>query len=283
MGTDRRQNISARSTGPSMPIRMAVGIAFVDVGSARSSAGSIRRPSDPNSTTRKSAAPGFAFVPAAVAQDDEAVAVRGFLQRPRARDRRDVLALLDRVQEDIANGAVERVDALDEDHEIGTAELAKEAGREQRDLVAGLELPLVLELALFRPRREEERQDQDRNEERGGKPEYRPQPSGEPLARGKPDDHLAVAVPAGEREQHGDEDRDRQQNVEIEQRVEAQQRQDALRRDDATGRAGQQAEHQVGEQDREENEEQAQGRRRHLAHEAASENHDAGRILTFLA
>ena len=52
IGTDSRQNISAFSTAPPIAMSADVGIALVDVGSARNSAGSIRRPSDPNSMTR---------------------------------------------------------------------------------------------------------------------------------------------------------------------------------------------------------------------------------------
>jgi len=50
----------------------------------------------------------------------------------------------------------------------------------------------------------------------------------------------------------------------------------------AAGGPRQQAQHQVGEQDAEQDEEQADCRRRELAHETAPKNHDAGRILTFL-
>ena len=66
--------------------------------------------------------------------------------------------------------AVERVDALDEDDQVGAAELAEEPGRQQRDLVARLELALVFELALLGPRRQEQRQHDDRDEERRREP-----------------------------------------------------------------------------------------------------------------
>ena len=176
-----------------------------------------------------------------------------------------------------------RVDALDENDELGAAELAEKPRREQRDLVAGLELALVLEPALLGPRRQVQREHEDRGEERERKPHDRTQPRGERLPRAEPHDHLAVAVPAGEREQHGHEHRDREQDVEVEERVEPEQRQDAFRRDRSPCGPRQQPQHEIGEQDGHQDEEQPDGGRRHLADETAPENHDACRILTFLA
>src|SRR6185295_11324485 len=101
---------------------------------------------------------GLAFVAASVGEHDEAVAVRALLKRSLPGDGRRVLALVDRVEENVANGPVERVDALDENDQLRAAELAEKARREQRDLVAGLELALVLEATLLGPRRQVERE-----------------------------------------------------------------------------------------------------------------------------
>src|SRR6185437_4880828 len=161
-------------------------------------------------------------------------------------------------------------------------ELAEKARRHDGDVVARLELPLEFDFPLLGPRRQVERQRDDRNEERRRKPDDRRQAGGQRLARRHPDDHLAIAIPARKREQHGQEERDRQQNVQIKQRVEAKQRQDAVGRDRSARGARQQPQHQIGKQDREQDEEQPDRGRRQLADQATPENHDGGKILTFL-
>jgi hypothetical protein len=104
--------------------------------------------------------------------------------------------------------AVERIDAFHEDHQIGAANSRKRPGVTS-ELVARLELAFVFEPALLGPGRQEQRQREDRREERGAEPENRTQAGGEPYAGGEPDDHFAIPIPAHERQQHGDVDRDR--------------------------------------------------------------------------
>ena len=91
-----------------------------------------------------------------------------------AGDRGHVLALVDRVQEDVADPSVERVDAVDVHDEADATELAEEARHDERELVARLELALVLDSPLLGPRRQEQRQRDDRDEERRGEPQDRP-------------------------------------------------------------------------------------------------------------
>ena len=59
-----------------------------------------------------------------------------------------------------------------------TTRLAREnsrnrPGRDERDVVARLELALEFDLALFRPRRQEQRQRDDRDQKRRGKQQDR--------------------------------------------------------------------------------------------------------------
>ncbi len=165
---------------------------MVEVGSARSSAGSILRPEPAELDDPVFGGAGLAFVAAAVVQHDEPVAVGGDLERARPRHRRRVLAVLDRMQEDVANGPVERIDAFDENDEIRPAKLAEEPRRQQRDFIARLELALVFELALFGPRGQKQRQHEDRDEKWRREPQDRAQAVGEADAGGEPDDHFAI-------------------------------------------------------------------------------------------
>ena len=73
------------------------------------------------------------------------------------------------------------------------------------------------------------------------------------------------------------------ENIEIKQCVEAKQRQQAVGRDGAARGQREQAQHEIGEQNSEQDEEEADGRDRHFSHQTAPEDHDAGRILTFWA
>ena len=219
--------------------------------------------------------------PAPRREGEETVAVRRHLQRPRLGHDGDVLAVVGRVQKDVPDRAVEGVDALDEGDQLAAAELPEQARGEQGDLVLRLQLALVLELAALGPGRKEQRQDEDRDQERRREQQDRLEPGRQPLAGGEPDDHLAVPVPAGQRQQHGHEQRDREQNIEVEQGVEAEQREDSLGRHGAAGRPSQQPQHQVGEQDPQQDDEHPDRRGRELSDQAAPENHDGGRILTF--
>jgi len=93
-----------------------------------------------------------ALVAAAVLEDDEAVAVGHVLELAARGDCGRVLLVLDRVQEHVLHGAVQRIDALDEYDEVGAGKLAEQARGDERDVVARLELPLEFDLAQFRPR-----------------------------------------------------------------------------------------------------------------------------------
>src|SRR5690242_17010101 len=199
---------------------------------------------------------GLAFVTTAVFQNDEAIAVGGLLQMPARSDGRGVDVGLNRVQEDVANRTVERIDRFDESHQVGTRKLAKKSRCDQNELIARFELPFVFQPALLGPRGQIGRQQHDRDQERGRKKQDKTQTSGQRLAGGKPDDHLAVPIPARQRQQDGQEQRDRQQNVEIKQRREAQQRQDTFGRYRTAGGSGQYSQYQVGEQDREQDQKQ---------------------------
>ena len=59
IGTEMRQKSSARSLRQSLTRSAAVDSALLEVGSARASDGSMRRPSLSNSIRRKSAAPAL--------------------------------------------------------------------------------------------------------------------------------------------------------------------------------------------------------------------------------
>jgi hypothetical protein len=181
---------------------------------------------------------GLALVAPPILEHDEAVAVGHFLEGAGAGDGGDVVTVVDGMQENVANGAVERVDAFDEHDEIRAAELAEQPRRDQHELVARFELPLELEAPPLGPRRQEQRQRDDRDEERRREPEDRFQARGEALARREPDNHLAVPVPSRERHQHRQKQRDGQQYVEIKQRVKAQERPNSLGRHGAARRAG---------------------------------------------
>jgi hypothetical protein len=126
-------------------------------------------------------------------------------------------------------------------------------------------------------------QGDDRDEERRREQHDRPQQRGQRLPRGLPDDHLAVAVPAREREQHGQEDRDRQQDVEPGEGVEAQEREDAVGGHGAAGRLREQAQHQVGEQDGGQDQEKPDRCRRQFPGQRTAEDHDAGKSFDFFA
>jgi hypothetical protein len=252
-----------------------------DTGSARAVAGSITRPRPLELDDPEIGAAGRALVAPAVLEHDVARAVGSFLEARHARERRRVLLVVDRVQEDVADRAVERVDALEEHDEVRARELAEQPRRDERELVARLELALELDLAPLGPRRQEQRKRDDRDEERRREPQDRLQQRGQRLARRHPHDHLAVAVPARQREQHGQEQRDREQDVQVEQGVEAEQRQDSVGRDRAAGRAGEQAQHEIGEQDRRQDDEQPDRRGGQLAHERAAKDHDAGNRFDF--
>ena len=80
---------------------------------------------------------------------------------------------------------------------------------------------------------------------------------------------------------HGEKQRNRQKNVEIKQGVEAEKRENALGSDGSAGGARQQTQYEVGEQNAEQDEKQSDGRGRQFSHQAASEDHDDGNILTF--
>src|ERR1700730_9893814 len=102
------------------------------------------------------------------------------------------------------------MNAFDEYDQLCPLELLEQSGCQQRQLLARLELALVLEAALFRPRRQPEREQGDRNEEPAREPEDRLQPRRQALARGQPYDHLAVAIPPRQSEQYGQKKRDRE-------------------------------------------------------------------------
>ena len=187
------------------------------------------------------------------------------------------------MQENIPDRAVERIEALDENHEIRAAEFLEQPGCDQHELVTRLELALVFELALLGPRRKKKREPQDGQQERRCKPQYRPQPRHWAQAGGCPDDHLAVPMRARKGQEHGQKQRDRKQDIEVEKSVEAEESHDPLGRDGAAGSPRQQAQHQVGEKDGEKHHEEPDGRRGQLSHQTATKNHDASRILTFFA
>ena len=131
------------------------------------------------------------------------------------------------------------------------------------------------------PRRQPQRKHDDRQQERRGEPEYRLEPGGQALAGGKPDDHLAVAIPARQRQQHGQEQRDRQEDVEVEERIKAQKGQNAFGSHGSAGGAGQQPQHQIGEEYSQQDQKQPDRCRGQFSHQAAPEHHDDGNILTF--
>ena len=71
------------------------------------------------------------FVAPPLAQHDEPIAILGVLEKAGASHRRDVLAVIQRMQEDIAYGVVEAIDAFDEDDETGLAKLLEQARGDQ--------------------------------------------------------------------------------------------------------------------------------------------------------
>src|SRR5205807_8733112 len=96
----------------------------------------------------------------------------------------------------------------------------------------------------------------DRDQERRRKQEDWAQTGGERLSRRKPHDHLAIAIPARQRQQYRQKQRDRQQNVEVEQRREAQQWQNALGGNRPAGGAGEDPQDQIGEKNRQQDQKQ---------------------------
>ena len=117
-GTEIRQKSSARSTRPSATISAAVGMAFDDVGERADLVG-LDAPAELlelDDTVVRGAR--RALVAAAVLEDDEAVAVGHVLELAARGDGGRVLLVLDRVQEHVLHGAVQRIDALDEDDEV---------------------------------------------------------------------------------------------------------------------------------------------------------------------
>jgi hypothetical protein len=143
----------------------------------------------------------LAFVAPAVCQHDEAVAIGGFLERALASDGCHIVTFLDRVQEDVLNVAVEGIDAIDVDHEVGAAKFPEKAGHDESEFVFRFQLTFVLDASLLGPRREKKRKCDDGDDKGRGEPEDRPDDLGEPLAGGKPDDHLGTgsAAPSGTR------------------------------------------------------------------------------------
>ena len=131
------------------------------------------------------------------------------------------------------------------------------------------------------PGRQPYRQDDDRQQERRGEPQDGLEPGGQALAGGKPDDHLAVPIPARQRQQHGQEKRDRQEDVEVEEGIKAQKGQNAFGSHGSSGGAGQQPQDQIGEEYSQQYQKQRDCCRGQFSHQAAPEDHDDGNILTF--
>ena len=106
---------------------------------------------------------GLALVAAAVGQHDEAVAVgRSPAACPRGRPSSTSLPSSTECRKTLRIVPSKVLMLSTKTTRFGAAELAEEPRREQRDLVARLELALVLELALLGPRRQEQRQHDDR-------------------------------------------------------------------------------------------------------------------------
>src|SRR5204863_2701139 len=97
----------------------------------------------------------------AVLEHDVARAVGSLLEARHARERGRILGIVYGVQEDVADRAVERVDAVEEHDEMRTREFAEQPRRDERELVARLELALELDLATLGPRRQEQRKRDD--------------------------------------------------------------------------------------------------------------------------
>ena len=138
----------------------------------------------------------LALVTTAVLEHDKAVAVGLIFEPARTRNRGGVLLAVDRMQKNVADRSVEGIDAFDEHDQLGPFELLEQSRGQERELLARFELALVFEPALLRPGRQPQRKHGDRDQERAREPEDGLEPRRQSLARGKPDDHLAVAIPA---------------------------------------------------------------------------------------
>ena len=155
---DAPEQLGALACGRRRTSSAAVGIALFDVGQ-RARLGGLDAPSELVELDQAEVGRArLALVAAAVLEHHEAVAVGLLDEMPEARDGRRVLVVVDRMQEDVADAAVDGIDALDVDDDARAPELAEQAGRQDRELVARLELALVLDLALLGPRRQEQRQ-----------------------------------------------------------------------------------------------------------------------------
>ena len=233
MGTDSRQKSSARSSGPSRAISAAVGIALVDVGSARSSAGSILRPSRPNSTIRYSVVPGLPSYRRPSSSTMNRSPLAATCSEP---DRATVVASLPSSTECRKTLRIVPSNVLM--LSTKTTRLARRNSRKSPGVssaISSRDSSWRSYSSLRCSAQGDRNSDNTRIATKKGAANHRigRRQSARPMPEREPDDHLAVAVPAHERQQHGDEHRDRNKNIEIKQRVEAKQREEPLRGDDA--------------------------------------------------
>ena len=143
------------------------------------------------------------------------------------------------VNEDIARIDAVAALAFDEEHPATVARGLEHARRHPRQVGA-----LLVAVAQFgahpvAPGPDEHHQQQDHQQHRPAGAQHRAHETRQPDAAGKPDRHLALAVHAAERDDDGDEQRQRQHRRQVSERDVAQHQHHVLRRDRATGRLAQ--------------------------------------------
>ena len=207
----------------------AVGIARVDVGSARSSAGSIRRPSCPNSTIRYSLPPGLPSYrrPSSSTMNRSPLAATCSVP-----DRATVMASLPSSTD--CRKTFRMVPSNVLMLSTKTTRLARRNSRKspgEISVISSRDSSWRWYSSLRCSAQGDRNSDRTRIATKNGAPNHRigRRQAVRPIAGGEPDDHLAIAIPADEREQDRHVDRDRQKDVEIKQRVEAEQRHAARR------------------------------------------------------
>ena len=239
IGTEIRQNSSARSTRPSATSSAAVGHRLVRR-RQRARLGRLDAPAELVELDQAEIGdPGLAFVAAAVLEHDETVAV-GLLDEVARGARPSSRPCLSSTE---CRKTLRIVPSTGLMLSTNTTMPARRNSRNRpgdRSEISSRDSSCRSNSSLRCSAHGDRNSDSsdDRDQERRGEQQDRLQAGGQRLARREPDDHLAVAVPAGQRQQHRQEQRDRQQDVEVEHRVEAEQREHAVRRDRAAGRPG---------------------------------------------
>ena len=215
----------------------------------------------------------LAVVTAAVFEDDEAVAVLVRLGMAGLRHHHVDLAVFGAGHEHVLDARLVRRHLLDEEHPVAHGRFAELARREQRDLVALLEARADQLALLVRPRPADEHEEHDENDDGRRKHADRLDEARETHARGQPDHHFRVFVPARQDEQDRHEQGRDQHDGQIADHGQADQDQHVARIDFPGGGEADDPDHHRGQHEREENHEHGTSRVREFALEGAFKDH----------